>query len=288
MCIHIHIFHPVNSISVYYKKSGLRDLTTSKTPEASIAAALSRDAALFERTAPSTYCVRPAFRKDPADADAILSAAREKIQIFLSSRFSDSEEAEKDAEDGDDVERDDDSESDGAEDPEVDDLGSLATPSKEVLCSNDIKGAQEAGCSRNGKAEAVCDDTTVTHGLGSVGKRFSSFSVEGSKDIGNSSGTNGQTLDVSAKCHDVSHADQDDTEIDESNSGEPWVQGLMEGEYPDLSVEERLNALVALIGVAIEGNSIRVILEVDHVIHQFLFFLFLFFLNCHVIHQLSI
>lgn len=52
------------------------------------------------------------------------------------------------------------------------------------------------------------------------------------------------------------------TEIDESKSGEPWVQGLTEGEYYDISVEERLNALVALIGVANEGNSIRVILEV--------------------------
>jgi hypothetical protein len=35
----------------------------------------------------------------------------------------------------------------------------------------------------------------------------------------------------------------------------------MEGEYFDLSVEERLNALVSLIGVANEGNTIRVVLE---------------------------
>ncbi|KAF5945940.1 hypothetical protein HYC85_016168 [Camellia sinensis] len=55
--------------------------------------------------------------------------------------------------------------------------------------------------------------------------------------------------------------DQEDMVIDESNSGEPWVQGLMEGEYSDLSVEEPLSAVVALIGVANEGNSIRIILE---------------------------
>ena len=36
----------------------------------------------------------------------------------------------------------------------------------------------------------------------------------------------------------------------------------MEGDYSDLSVEERLYALVALISMAIEGNSIRVVLEV--------------------------
>jgi hypothetical protein len=35
----------------------------------------------------------------------------------------------------------------------------------------------------------------------------------------------------------------------------------MEGEYSDLSFEERLNALVSLIGVANEGNTIRVVLE---------------------------
>ena len=34
----------------------------------------------------------------------------------------------------------------------------------------------------------------------------------------------------------------------------------MEGEYFDLSVEECLNALVSLIGVANEGNTIRVVL----------------------------
>ncbi|KAJ6420475.1 hypothetical protein OIU84_027919 [Salix udensis] len=55
--------------------------------------------------------------------------------------------------------------------------------------------------------------------------------------------------------------EQGDVDIDESNPGEPWVQGLVDGEYSDLSVEERLSALVALIGVAIEGNSIRVVLE---------------------------
>jgi hypothetical protein len=51
-------------------------------------------------------------------------------------------------------------------------------------------------------------------------------------------------------------------DVDENTLGEPWVHGLTEGEYSDLSVEERLHALVALISVANEGNSIRVALEV--------------------------
>ncbi|CAL5426792.1 unnamed protein product [Camellia sinensis] len=80
------------------QKSGLRDLTTSKTPEASIVAALSRDLKLFERTTPSTYCVQ------------------------------DAEDVEHD-----DVERDEDSESDIAEDLEADDLGTELKPNNEAL-----------------------------------------------------------------------------------------------------------------------------------------------------------
>uniref|UniRef100_A0A0D9WJQ0 Homeobox domain-containing protein n=1 Tax=Leersia perrieri TaxID=77586 RepID=A0A0D9WJQ0_9ORYZ len=94
------------------QKSGLRDLTTSKTPEASISAALSRDSKLFERTAPSTYCVKTPYRKDPADSEAVLAAAREKIRLFQNT-ISECEEVEKDV---DDAERDEDSECDDADD----------------------------------------------------------------------------------------------------------------------------------------------------------------------------
>ncbi|KAF8409189.1 hypothetical protein HHK36_005263 [Tetracentron sinense] len=237
------------------QKSGLRDLTTSKTPEASIAAALSRDANLFERTAPSTYCVRPAFRKDPADAKAILSAAREKIQIFENG-FSDGEEA-------DDIGRgDEDSECDVAEDPEVDDVGIISNSKKGAWHSNEANAAQDLPYSGNGK-DTFSDEVTETplSGLGNAGKGFSSFPSEGSKELNISGATIDEYIDVAGNCNEASNPDQEGTEIDESNSGEPWVQGLVEGEYSDLSVEERLNALVALIGVAMEGNSIRVVLE---------------------------
>ncbi|KAA8539034.1 hypothetical protein F0562_025726 [Nyssa sinensis] len=48
------------------------------------------------------------------------------------------------------------------------------------------------------------------------------------------------------------------TEIDESHPGEVWLLGLMEGEYSDLSIEEKLNALVALVDLLSAGSSIRV------------------------------
>ncbi|KAI3458724.1 hypothetical protein Pfo_015387 [Paulownia fortunei] len=46
-------------------------------------------------------------------------------------------------------------------------------------------------------------------------------------------------------------------EIDESHPGEVWLLGLMEGEYSDLSIEEKLNALAALIDLLHAGSSIR-------------------------------
>ncbi|XP_021745180.1 homeobox-DDT domain protein RLT3-like isoform X2 [Chenopodium quinoa] len=45
--------------------------------------------------------------------------------------------------------------------------------------------------------------------------------------------------------------------IDESHPGESWLLGLMEGEYSDLSIEEKLNALLALIDLVRAGSSIR-------------------------------
>ncbi|MED6212335.1 hypothetical protein PIB30_082320 [Stylosanthes scabra] len=47
------------------------------------------------------------------------------------------------------------------------------------------------------------------------------------------------------------------TEIDESHPGEIWLLGLMESEYSDLNVEEKLNALAALTDLLSSGFSIR-------------------------------
>ncbi|KAL3617111.1 hypothetical protein CASFOL_039505 [Castilleja foliolosa] len=206
----------VIEIAEKIQKSGLRDLTTSKTPEASISVALSRDPVLFERVAPSTYCVRPAFRKDPADAESIIASAKEKIQRYANGFLADQNAEEE--------ERDDESDSDVADGTGVD---AIAIPLVDTNKNGEIN---EFGFCLGNVKENLSDHAALKNEIGSV-------------DIGEG------------------YPDQQGVEIDESKSGEPWVQGLTEGEYSDLSVEERLNALVALIGVANEGNSIRVILE---------------------------
>ncbi|CAI0385317.1 unnamed protein product [Linum tenue] len=227
------------------QKSGLRDLSTSRTPEASVAAALSRDTKLFERTAPSTYCVRTPYRKDPSDAEAILSAAREKIRIFKSGLVE---------EDADEAERDEDSESDGAEDPEVDDLDAELSPKKEDYCTSETGKFSHEAVLDNGKEEeeAVKKEPVFT-------EKGDGLFLMCSEDTSSLQGVSDAVTPVENRT--ISSLDEEDADIDESSPGELWVQGLMEGEYSDLTVEERLNALVALIGVAIEGNSIRLALE---------------------------
>ncbi|XP_028807830.1 LOW QUALITY PROTEIN: homeobox-DDT domain protein RLT2 [Neltuma alba] len=218
------------------QKSGLRDLTTSKTPEASIAAALSRDTKLFERTAPSTYCVRPAYRKDPADGEALLSAARERIRIFKNGLVN--------AEEPDDGERDDDSEIGMAEEPEADDLGT-ETNNKEA--SDFVESSLNTVVKNRESSGEILQ--TPDRGNGQMNEGSASIVAEEFN------------REIAASSNVVTKPDLEDTSIDESNPGEPWVEGLIDGEYSNLSVEERLNALVALIGVAIQGNSIRFTLE---------------------------
>nr|KYP51863.1 hypothetical protein KK1_026219 [Cajanus cajan] len=226
------------------QKSGLRDLTTSKTPEASISVALTRDTKLFERIAPSTYCVRTAFRKNPSDAENILSEARKKIQIFENGFLA--------GEDADDVEREDESESDEVdEDPEDDDLvnPSSANQNSEQYVDTNI-------CSSNGKEN-------LGHNVDLIQNEFDTDLPCFLKNVSTDADCLSSVTRQPVACEDLNAGNlvQDNMEIDESKSGESWILGLAEGEYSDLSVEERLNALVVLVGVANEGNSIRVVLE---------------------------
>jgi hypothetical protein len=247
--------------------SGLRDLSSSRTPEASIAAALSRDTVLFERTAPSTYCVRSQFRKDSEDAEEILSAARERIRLFRSGLV-DGEEADKD---GDEADREE-YESEG---PDVDDVEEIeeeeldedgipdSAEKKAVVKTEDVKVESDLKEFK----QNIRSDPEISEGADNGGSKSNEVTVPANKE-----GEDDED-DEEEEEHDLVKDDglqedhkagiqlEEETEIDESQVGEPWVQGLVEGEYADLSVEERLNALVALVTVVNEGNAIRIALE---------------------------
>ncbi|CAD6271220.1 unnamed protein product [Miscanthus lutarioriparius] len=153
------------------------------------------------------------------------------------------EEVEKDV---DEAERDEDSECDDADDDaDGDDVNIEDKDAKSSLV-----GAQYGA------------QSTVVGDIKKESNSVMNTSVPPSIQIKSSASVPLHTLDSKASSTDPEvGGDAKDTEIDESNQGESWVQGLAEGDYCDLSVDERLNALVALIGVATEGNYIRAILE---------------------------
>ncbi|XP_018432583.1 homeobox-DDT domain protein RLT1 isoform X2 [Raphanus sativus] len=221
------------------QKSGLRDLRTSKTPEASISVALTRDVKLFERIAPSTYCVRAPYVKDPADGEAILAEARKKIRAF--------ENGLAGPEDVNDLEKDEDFECDIDEDPEVDELAALPSASKNA----DLGEANGLP----GKGGEIMFSDVKTDVKSEVEKGVSSPPTSSMKSI-------------VPQCHSEQRKDTalysvDNTNavVGDSNQGQSWVLGLSEGDYCHLSVKERLEALVVLVGIANEGNSIRASLE---------------------------
>ena len=177
--------------------------------------------------------------------------ARERIRIFKSGIV--------DGEDADDAERDGDSESDGGEDPEVDDLGTETNSNKEDQNSKETTEFSSTPLGNGKGSDDVLETPQVS--LGNIDEGLFSMQSGGNGDK-DSGLFVAQSVDVSGIGNNMVVGNQEDADIDESNPGESWVQGLMEGEYSDLSVEERLSALVALIGIAIEGNSIHVVLEV--------------------------
>lgn len=177
--------------------------------------------------------------------------ARERIRIFKSGIV--------DGEDADDAERDGDSESDGGEDPEVDDLGTETNSNKEDQNSKETTEFSATPLGNGKGSDDVLETPQVS--LGNIDEGLFSMQSGGNGDK-DSGLFVAQSVDVSGIGNNMVVSNQEDADIDESNPGESWVQGLMEGEYSDLSVEERLSALVALIGIAIEGNSTNVVLEV--------------------------
>lgn len=177
--------------------------------------------------------------------------ARERIRIFKSGIV--------DGEDADDAERDGDSESDGGEDPEVDDLGTETNSNKEDQNSKETTEFSATPLGNGKGSDDVLETPQVS--LGNIDDGLFSMQSGGNGDK-DSGLFVAQSVDISGIGNNMVVGNQEDADIDESNPGESWVQGLMEGEYSDLSVEERLSALVALIGIAIEGNSIHVVLEV--------------------------
>ncbi|KAG6647611.1 hypothetical protein CIPAW_07G090300 [Carya illinoinensis] len=172
----------------------------------------------------------------------ILLAARKKIQIFENGFLAEEDAEDVEREDAEDVERDEDFESDDVdEDPDVDDFATLSTENK-----TSIPSSEEKGCLG---IQNICNNVALNL-QNKLENDFLSIPLSESKDENCQSTASEQY--VAGEYISANNLGQENMEIDESKSGDSWIQELAEGEYSDLSVEEHLNALVALIGVAAE------------------------------------
>ncbi|URE22844.1 hypothetical protein MUK42_12920 [Musa troglodytarum] len=96
-----------------------------------------------------------------------------------------------------------------------------------------------------------------------------SGSVDDDSEDDNASGSSDDCEEMESTIHDrriikynslhkkISKRITEYTEIDESYSGEAWMQGLMEGEYSTLSIEEKMDAIVALVDLVGGCSSLR-------------------------------
>ncbi|KAL2328175.1 hypothetical protein Fmac_021602 [Flemingia macrophylla] len=185
---------------------GLNILEVADKIQASIGAVLSRDAKLFERTAPSTYCVRLAYRKDPADSEAIYSAARERIRIFKSG-FVNAEEA-------DGSERDEDSECDMAEDPQIENLGTETNTKKESSNYEEFN-PNSAMKNRNDSVEILQTHDTCHEKVSDDLATIVAENFNEHKDVSSST-------EIAVCNNDVVNPYVEGIDVDENIPDEPW------------------------------------------------------------------
>lgn len=110
----------------------------------------------------------------------------------------------------------------------------------------------------NSSEDEVEELQSDTEDSGAVDDDLSDSGICSDDDSGcNSGNSNIRKLTYMNRCRSKNNMLKVHTEIDESHPGEVWLLGLMEGEYSDLSIEEKLNAIVALIDLLHAGSNMR-------------------------------
>eukprot|EP00803_Ostreobium_quekettii_P007554 evm.model.scf_591.1 EVM.evm.TU.scf_591.1 scf_591:13568-18861(-) len=265
---------PVQEIARRIQKQGLRDLSTSKTPEASVVGALSRDL-VFCRVAPATYAVQLDWEgrhggqsDESAEERALLDQAGNcgKVDAFCSS--SDAAKYETHAGGGaatgmgcgeasQEGEKRSPLESGCVSCTEAHNKNantSRAEPDAALRAPDDSKDASEPG-----KCEHVQD---TDDGCANERARAGAIAV-GAGDIGVATKAPHNTTHRHAAAFPDPADDDEQDELeyavdeDMEEAGAPWVTNLMVSEYQALAIPERLDALIALCDMAVEGPSVR-------------------------------
>ncbi|KAK3271361.1 hypothetical protein CYMTET_20286 [Cymbomonas tetramitiformis] len=224
----------IPKIAERIQREGLRDLRTSKTPEASVATALGRDL-VFYRVKPSTYCLRSLYIAAVGDPDVNLPQPsgmvyKELHRAELSAR------------------------------------AAQAAKERALVSSSTFRGGVGApGGGGSGRGEAG--------GMEKKGRDRSAGGGETNGVDGEEDGEEGRKRreeDGEEGAGGESEEDEDEDDEDDDDDSrrqkkepesvspqESWVKSFADEDYNQLSLLDRLRALEAVINGVMEGQTLR-------------------------------
>ncbi|XP_020587732.1 homeobox-DDT domain protein RLT2-like isoform X2 [Phalaenopsis equestris] len=235
-------------VTDYIQEHQLYEFTTMESAHESISNILSKDAELFERAGLVKYRVKHCFRKDPSIVEKVLADDTKSIQLCRITHFG-KKASDENFEDLHLAGSDEDIGDSFTEHPLC---GKFTRESSYNLVSTKVS----TSLNKSNKNLHTDEPGLINEsGVENV-DRVSLFFLESAEDEIALSTRNDEIIE---SIHDVTSATGDGKSSEECS--ESWIRELTGGEYSSLSIEMRLEVLVALIGVVIDGNSFHVFIE---------------------------
>lgn len=236
-----------SEVADYIQEHRLCDLTTMESAHASISNILTKNAVLFQKVG-VVYRAKPCLQNDPFIVEKILTGPTRSIQLSRNMHFG-IKDSDQNFEELCLTDR---NEAIGDSFDEYP-LGSKFT--RETLCN--LNSNKVLTCLSKSNQNLYTDEPgLINESVHENVDRVSLLSLESAEDKIALSTQNDELLE---SIHDVSGASGDGNSNEQLS--ESWILELTEGEYSSLSIDGRLKALVALVGVVVEGNSFHVFIE---------------------------
>ncbi|KAK3241858.1 hypothetical protein CYMTET_48404 [Cymbomonas tetramitiformis] len=218
----------IQQIAEKIQTEGLRDLSTSKTPEASVTGALSRDV-VFYRVKPSTYCLRSIYMK----------VMRPKGQVAQ----------------------------EPAKEPAMDLEAAVAAESPEEGCAQpeqmdaDVQQEPEAMAVESGEAETPKAQDAIGDAAPEIKASTTiDINVVAEIDINAAPNMEGEAEPDKMEEEEPEEQEQEKPEketLEDNQQCEAWVRMLQDLEYHELPVLERVHALAAVVHAVVDGGTVR-------------------------------
>ncbi|GAB4814610.1 hypothetical protein N2152v2_001656 [Parachlorella kessleri] len=240
----------VEEIARRIQKQGLRDLRTSKTPEASVAGALGRDL-LFTRVAPATYALQAiiSYQRKLSQQQGVEGAGAEPAEGAAAQ-----EERQQEAAGG--VKTEPQQQGDGEAEPAADAVNDTSTAGAAASAGD----AEAAGGGVAGQQATQQQQPEQQQKLGSPrgvqpGANAGRIEVVKSEPgEGGSPGDHGEE-------HEEDESEDEEEEKHEEVEGAPWIRALEGSEFDQMPLDLRISMLASLCDLAMGGPTVRDMLE---------------------------